>query len=74
MSNSSRFVNRRKALGYTQEAVAKALKVTTRTVQLWESGSHVPKLTPMQLADLCDLLHCSPRDLAEDFLELANQN
>ena len=60
-------MKRRKDLGLTQDEIARLLNVTPRTVQLWEAGTHMPKLSFVQVADLCDLFNCSVRDLAKDF-------
>lgn len=37
------FAKRRKALGFTQESLAAALKIDTSTVQGWEAGRHPPQ-------------------------------
>ncbi|MEO0886811.1 MAG: helix-turn-helix transcriptional regulator [Cyanobacteria bacterium J06648_10] len=64
---------RRKDLGLTQQEIATAAGVTTRTVQLWEAGTHVPSLSFSQVAALCDLLKCSVKDLAKDFEPQGNK-
>lgn len=61
------FVNRRKALKLTQAQVANAIGLSTRAIQLWEAGTHEPRLTLRQVVALCDLMQCSPADLAADF-------
>jgi len=61
------FVERRKALGLTQREIAEAVSVTPRTVQSWELGENIPRLTPLQTLNLCQLLRCSIEDLARDF-------
>ena len=61
------FVTRRKELGYTQQQVADVVGLTSRAIQLWEAGTHQPSLTFQQVADLCDFLKCSVRELADDF-------
>ena len=64
---------RRKDLGLTQQDIATAAGVTKRTVQLWEAGTHMPSLSFSQVADLCELLRCSVRDLAKDVEPKNNQ-
>lgn len=65
-----RFTRMRKALGLTQEAVAKALNVTTRTVINWEGGHHEPRLTIRQTKALCQLLGIeSIKDLPDNIFE-----
>lgn len=72
MSNESsiRFTRMRKKLGLTQEAVADALKVTTRTIINWEGGHHEPRLTVRQTKALCNLMGITDiRDLPDDLFE-----
>lgn len=52
----------------TQKDVAKALGVTDQTVSNWETGTTVPRLTPWQMRDLCQLLNCSLDELADAFM------
>lgn len=60
MSNETNWLVRmRKGLGLTQEDVAKALDVTTRTIINWENGHHEPRLTLRQTKALCRLLQIS---------------
>ena len=61
------FVKRRKALKLTQRKVAEAIDVTPRTVQSWELGENIPRLSPLQTLRMCELLQCSVEDLARDF-------
>lgn len=61
------FVNRRKQLGYTQQQIADVVGLTSRAIQMWEARVTSPSLSFSQVADLCDFLKCSPRDLANDF-------
>lgn len=64
MSNEDNWlVSMRKQLGLTQEDVAKALDVTTRTIINWENGHHEPRLTIKQTKSLCRVLGIS---LVED--------
>ncbi|WP_448599223.1 helix-turn-helix transcriptional regulator [Thermoleptolyngbya sp.] len=53
----------REAVGVTQRQVAGVLDVTVTTVQNWESGRHIPRLTLHQTKALCDLLKVTLEDL-----------
>lgn len=70
MSKGHPFVKRRKALHLTQADVAKSIGLSTRAIQLWEAGTHEPRLTLSQVVNLCRLLECRPEDLAADFEEI----
>jgi DNA-binding XRE family transcriptional regulator len=72
MSKGHPFVKRRKALQLTQADVAKSIGLSTRAIQLWEAGTHEPRLTLGQVVNLCGLLQCTPEDLAADFEEMHN--
>lgn len=48
--------------GLTQEDVAKAVKVTKKTVGSWETGKTMPKIDKIEL--LCNLFGCSYDDIA----------
>ncbi|NJN88515.1 MAG: helix-turn-helix transcriptional regulator [Leptolyngbyaceae cyanobacterium SL_7_1] len=61
------FTRMRKDLGLTQEDVADALNVTTRTVINWERGHHEPRLTIRQVKALCTLLRVSLDQIPDDF-------
>lgn len=77
MSNpnlESKFVLRRKQLELTQEDIANAIGISVRSISHWENGTHLPKLNPMQMAQLCAVLKCSIDDLAKDFEEIAGSN
>lgn len=56
---------RRESLNVTQRQIANELNVTVTTVQNWEAGRYIPKLTPTQMKALCDLLHFTLEDLVE---------
>lgn len=56
---------RREALNVTQRQIALALDVTVTTVQNWEAGRHIPKLYPIQMKVLCDLLKLTLDELAD---------
>ncbi|HAJ64161.1 MAG TPA: XRE family transcriptional regulator [Cyanobacteria bacterium UBA8543] len=60
-----RLKQRREALKVTQRQIALELNVTVTTVQNWESGRHIPKLSPNQMKALCDLLKFTLEDLAD---------
>ncbi|MEM9090369.1 MAG: helix-turn-helix transcriptional regulator [Cyanobacteria bacterium P01_F01_bin.53] len=64
------FVTRRKELGYTQEQIARVVGLTARAIQMWEAGVTQPSLSFSQVADLCDFLKCTPRELATDFEQI----
>lgn len=69
-------VSMRKALGLTQEDVANALGVTSRTIINWENGHHEPKLTIRQTKALCRLLKVSIEQIPDTFplSELQQEN
>lgn len=56
----------RQAAKLTQRSVANKLDVTILTVQNWESGKHLPKLSPHQTKQLCDLLNVTLEDLVRE--------
>lgn len=56
----------RKQLGLTQEDIANALGVSTRTVINWENGHHEPRLTIRQMKALCALLQLPIEQVPED--------
>ncbi|MGG6237213.1 helix-turn-helix transcriptional regulator [Nodosilinea sp. AN01ver1] len=70
MSKGHPFVKRRKALNLTQAEVANSIGLSTRAIQLWEAGTHEPRLTLRQVVELCRLMQCGPEDLASDFEEI----
>ena len=56
---------RRESLNVTQRQIANELDVTVTSVQNWEAGRHIPKLTPTQMKALCDILNFTLEDLAD---------
>ncbi len=56
---------RRESLNLTQQKVADEVGVTIITVQNWEAGRHIPKLYPVQMKALCDLLKFTVDELAD---------
>lgn len=56
---------RRQLLNLTQRKVADEVGVTIITVQNWEAGRHIPKLYPVQMKALCDLLKFTVDELAQ---------
>jgi len=59
-----KLLNRLDELNIARKAVADTVGVTERTVYRWLSYQMEPKLTFVQVAKLCDLLHWSIQDLA----------
>lgn len=64
---SMTFKQARERAGLTQKELAIAIGVTDRTISHWETERRVPNLSPAQTADLCDLLNCTVRELANMF-------
>ncbi len=58
---------KREAAGLTQMALASKLGVTIGTVQSWEYGKHVPRMTPDKMKQLCELLGVTLDELAAEF-------
>ena len=54
----------RLALELTQRQIAIALGLTESTIYNWEQDIHIPRLTPVQMKQLCDLLGMSLDELA----------
>jgi len=55
--------------GIRQKELAKALKISHKTVSAWETGYSIPKLNPEQTKILCVMLDCSFEELAEAFAQ-----
>jgi len=51
---SKQFAELRSGNGYSQERLAKAMRVSARTVARWEAASRVPKLAELALLYLVD--------------------
>lgn len=60
-------VELREQFGITQEDLADALNVSSRTVINWEGGHTRPKLTVSQMQALCRLFDLKIEELPEDF-------
>ena len=54
-------------LDIARKAMAEAAGVTERTVYRWLSYQMEPRLTLIQVANLCDLLKWSAKELAEAY-------
>ncbi|MBD2577057.1 helix-turn-helix transcriptional regulator [Oscillatoria sp. FACHB-1406] len=54
----------RDKLSLTRIQVARACDVVESTVINWETDRHLPKLYPLQMKALCDLLEITLEDLA----------
>lgn len=65
---------RRKAAGYTQEALAECLEVTRSALAAWETGRAWPPAS--LLPSIADVLLCSIDDLYEEaeIVQLPNYN
>ena len=63
MTLGQKLRERRESLGLTRIQVARACNVVESTVINWETDRHVPKLYPVQIKALCDLLKFSIEDL-----------
>lgn len=66
-SGIRKIVERRKQLNLTQKQVGDALGITSRTVQSWELGENVPRLTLDKTLRLCRVLNCTLEELVEYF-------
>lgn len=60
-------IEMRQEYGITQEQLAKALGITSRTVINWEGGHHEPKLTIRQVKILCRLFNKSIEEIPDNF-------
>ncbi len=65
MTLGQKLRKRRESLRLTRIQVARACHVVESTVVNWEIDRHVPKLYPVQMKALCDLLKFSIEDLVE---------
>jgi putative transcriptional regulator len=65
MTLGQKLRKRRESLGLTRIQVARACHVVQSTVINWETERHVPKLYPVQMKALCDLLKFTIEDLVE---------
>ena len=61
------FKHLRKQAGLSQEALARLVDVSGKTVSNWERGISIPSLTVSQMKILCDALNVTLSDLPDDF-------
>ncbi|MGK7887684.1 MAG: helix-turn-helix transcriptional regulator [Leptolyngbyaceae cyanobacterium] len=66
-SSLSTFKHLREQAGLSQEALARLVGVSSKTVSNWERGMSVPSLTVAQMKILCDALNVTLSDLPDDF-------
>jgi putative transcriptional regulator len=57
----------RKRAGLSQEALARILDVSGKTVSNWERGMSIASLTVPQMKALCDALGITLSELPDDF-------
>ncbi|MFQ4134726.1 helix-turn-helix transcriptional regulator [Nodosilinea sp. PGN35] len=57
----------RKRAGLSQEALARILDVSGKTVSNWERGMSIASLTVPQMKALCDALGVTLSELPDDF-------
>lgn len=62
---SEKLRERRTSLGLTRIQIARACDVVESTVVNWETGRHIPRLYPLQMKALCDILQFTLEELAE---------
>lgn len=65
MTLGQKLRKRRESLRLTRIQVARACNVVESTAINWETDRHVPKLYPVQMKALCDLLKFTIEDLVE---------
>jgi transcriptional regulator with XRE-family HTH domain len=65
MTLGQKLRERRESLGLTRLQVARACNVVESTVINWETDKHIPKLYPVQMKALCDLLNFTIDELAQ---------
>ncbi|TVQ12681.1 MAG: XRE family transcriptional regulator [Leptolyngbya sp. DLM2.Bin27] len=65
--NQSTLKDLRKRAGLSQEALARILDVSGKTVSNWERGMSVASLTVPQMKALCDALGVTLNELPNDF-------
>jgi len=57
----------REQAGLSQEALARVVGVSSKTVSNWERGTSVASLTVPQMKALCDALGVTLNELPDDF-------
>ena len=65
MSIGEKISEQRKKVGLTRRQVALAVGVVDSTVQKWEMDMHPPKLDPVQMRSLCQILQLTLDELAD---------
>ena len=65
MSIGEKISDQRKKVGLTRRQVALAVGVVDSTVQKWEMDMHPPKLDPVQMRSLCQILQLTLDELAD---------
>jgi transcriptional regulator with XRE-family HTH domain len=68
-TNQGDFMERLKERQLTQQKLAVAMGKSVQTVGSWAAGRHVPRLSPFEMQNLCQLLDCSLVELVEMFPE-----
>lgn len=61
------FKQLREQAGLSQEALARLVGVSSKTVSNWERGTNVASLTVPQMKALCEALGLSLNELPDDF-------
>ncbi len=66
-SGQVNFKQLREQAGLSQEALARVIGVSSKTVSNWERGISVASLTVPQMKTLCDSLNVTLDNLPDDF-------
>ena len=65
MSWSDNILRLRERSNLTQKQLSEAVGVTVQTISNWETGRNRPRLDPVQMLALCQILQCSLEELAD---------
>lgn len=57
----------REKAGLSQEALARLLDISGKTVSNWERGKSIASLTVLQMKTLCEALSVELKELPDDF-------